>query len=373
MTALFISHSSKDKKWAEQIYKVLTVEGYQSLFLDSHPDDGIHAGADWEQMLYQRLRQSRGMVVLCTANWLASPWCVAEAMMARQQGKPVFMLVSPDVAVDHQIPDFLKKRQYISLADIRRCLPQPGEKDVEQEAHRLLLQGIRKEGLKKHDFSLPERPYPGLDAFQETDAALFFGRDDEIERVIGVLNKRRRNNAEGFIIILGASGCGKSSLVRAGVLPRLMRASGDGGSTGDWVSPPPFMGGKGLDGLAIALALAFKEAGQLRELASVRRRLETAGDLRELAGELLVAGSVQEGSVLLVLDQLEEVFDTADGSDARATLRLLLDASAETGSSIVILATMRSDFLNAFQLFEGAAERYEESPSTPCPDHASAR
>ena len=49
-------------------------------------------------------------------------------------------------------------------------------------------------------------------------------RDDEIDQVIDVLNRRRRNNAQGFILVLGASGCGKSSLVRAGVLPRLRRA-----------------------------------------------------------------------------------------------------------------------------------------------------
>ena len=79
MTTLFISHSSKDKAWAERTHRALSDGGYQCLFLDSHPGDGIHAGADWEQMLYQRLRQSRGVVVLCSANWLASPWCVAEA------------------------------------------------------------------------------------------------------------------------------------------------------------------------------------------------------------------------------------------------------------------------------------------------------
>ena len=71
MTTLFISYSSKEKGWAEEVRQALRDQGYQSLFLDSHPDDGIHAGAKWEQTLWQRLRQSRGVVVLCTANWLA--------------------------------------------------------------------------------------------------------------------------------------------------------------------------------------------------------------------------------------------------------------------------------------------------------------
>src|SRR5512132_927027 len=126
MTTLFISHSSKDKAWASEVHETLRSQGYDKLFLDSHPDDGIHAGAKWEQDLWQHLRQSGAVVVLCTANWIASPWCVAEAMIARERGKPVFMLASGDVSdgrqvkgtaeAGPQIPDFLKDTQFISLA-----------------------------------------------------------------------------------------------------------------------------------------------------------------------------------------------------------------------------------------------------------------
>lgn len=356
MTTLFISHSSKDKQWAEQMREALRGQGYQSLFLD----DGIHAGADWEQALYRGLRQCRGVVVLCTAHWLASPWCVAEAIMARERGKRLFLLATPEVtdgrqakgspdgAAAPQLPDFLKDTQFISLADV-----------TEGDACERLWCGLAAEGLKD-DFPLPRRPYPGLEPFQEIDAAVFFGRDEEIERVIGVLNKRRHNNAEGFILILGASGCGKSSLVRAGVLPRLKRSSDEVGAGGRWVIPPPFMAGRGLEGLAHSLARAFEEAAQPRDLAFVRQQLEAASGLCLLASELLFARGVHEGYLVLILDQLEEVFGTLEGSKARAALRLLLEASADAASPVVTLATMRSDFLNAFQLFPGAAERYEK-------------
>jgi hypothetical protein len=361
MTTLFISHSKKDKKWAERVHKVLSDNGYQCLFLDSHPDDGIHAGAYWERTLYQRLRQSRGLIVLCSANWLASPWCVAEAMMSRDRGKRVFLLATADIADDPEvkaaenqpalrIPDFLKDGQFVSLGSVS-----------EEEAYRRLLHGLETEGLKKRNFKLPDCPYPGLEPFQDKDAAIYFGRDDEIDQVLAVLNRRRHNNAHGFVLVLGASGCGKSSLVRAGVVPKLERAS-KGARTG-WVLVPPFMGGRGLDGLALSLAQAFNDAGQQRELSALHDRLSAAGDLRALANELMLAHGAPEGSVLLVIDQLEEVFGTPgtpEASNARAMLGLLLNASAGRRSPVVVLATLRSDFLNEFQLFEGTAESYEK-------------
>lgn len=294
MTTLFISHSSKDKEWAEQIHKALRGQGYQSLFLDSHPDDGIHAGAEWEQTLWQRLRQSRGVVVLCTANWLASPWCVAEAMMARERGKSVFMLVTAEAAHGQRIPDFLKDTQFIPLAGL-----------TVEETYGRLWRGLAEEGLKE-DFAVPERPYPGLEPFEERDAAVFFGRKDEITRVREVLNQRRLNNANGFILVLGASGCGKSSLVRAGVLPRLKRASDKDGSIGRWVIPPPFFGREGLEGLVRSFAHAFDDAGQPDTPSSIRQRLIPApaatGEaecdvraLRELASDLLSARRLPNG------------------------------------------------------------------------------
>ncbi len=367
MTTLFISHSSKDKAWAKRTLQALKGGGYQCVFVDSHPDDGIPAGADWERTLYQKLRQSRGVVVLCSSNWLASPWCVAEAMMARERGKRVFLIAAADVADDRQVkaasdepvqrvPDLLKDVQLVSLGEV-----------LEDEAYRRLLLGLEKEGLSARDFPLPGRPYPGLAAFKEADAAVYFGRNTEIDEIIAILNRRRRNNARGFILVLGASGCGKSSLVRAGVLPRLRRSGGRDGARPAWVIVPPIMGGRGVDGLALSLAHAFERAGRPQAFAALRDRLGTAGGLRALGNEILDAHSAPEGAVLLVLDQLEEVFGTPEGSDPRALLRLLLDVNVDTASPLVVLATMRSDFLNVFQLFEGAAGRYEKVTLDPMP------
>ena len=77
-------------------------------------------------------------------------------------------------------------------------------------------------------------PYPGLLAFDEADAAIYFGRDDDIRRLIERLNARRAQGGAKLVAVLGASGSGKSSLLRAGVLPRLKR------DKRNWIVLPPF-------------------------------------------------------------------------------------------------------------------------------------
>jgi len=79
MTTIFIGHSSKDKAWAEEVREALRDGGYQSLFLDFHPDDGIHVGAKWEAARAEQRRRalkflmrfSRQLVTLiaCHLRW----------------------------------------------------------------------------------------------------------------------------------------------------------------------------------------------------------------------------------------------------------------------------------------------------------------
>ena len=70
----------------------------------------------------------------------------------------------------------------------------------------------------------PKRPpFPGIHAFEAEDAAIYFGRDDETRAVIERLDARRTQGGARFLVIIGASGSGKSSLLKAGVLPQLSR------------------------------------------------------------------------------------------------------------------------------------------------------
>ena len=66
-----------------------------------------------------------------------------------------------------------------------------------------------------------EPPFKGLHYFDQNDAAIFFGREREIGDAKELLEQARRYGETGLLLVLGASGSGKSSLVRAGLVPRL--------------------------------------------------------------------------------------------------------------------------------------------------------
>ena len=81
-------------------------------------------------------------------------------------------------------------------------------------------------GLSGGDDFAPDRdrsPYPGLAYFEERDASVFFGRSPEVAAALQALQRFDTIGDGGFLLIAGASGSGKSSLLRAGLLPRLKK------------------------------------------------------------------------------------------------------------------------------------------------------
>ena len=98
------------------------------------------------------------------------------------------------------------------------------------EAFARLSAGLLAAGVDpadEFDWDGTRPPYPGLLAFQEEDAAVFFGRDEEIALGLDLLNRISRHGVSGWALVLGASGSGKSSLVRAGLVhvgDRIQRA-----------------------------------------------------------------------------------------------------------------------------------------------------
>jgi ATP/maltotriose-dependent transcriptional regulator MalT len=148
------------------------------------------------------------------------------------------------------------------------------------------------------DQARPPCPYRGLSAFRERDAALFFGREETSDQLLGELT------GHPLVAVAGPSGSGKSSLVFAGVVPRLRQRQ-------DWVVVPmrPAQATSPFTALAAALQPVLEpgmsETRRLQELASLEAVL-AEGRLRRVVDRALARTG--GGQLLLVIDQFEELY-----------------------------------------------------------------
>jgi WD40 repeat protein len=332
MSALFISHSSADNAPADELKALLSAHGHRSVFLDFDPEVGIAAGRHWEQELYAQLRACQAVVVLCSARSMASAWCLAEITHARALGKPILPLKVDDCSVwsllnELQVIDFTRDR----------------EQGLQRLLHGLAAHGLDARNLFDWDASRP--PYPGLLAFQKADAAVYFGRAAAVQATLETLDRLRRLGGPRLVLVLGASGSGKSSLVRAGVLPRIER------DAGSWVVAPPFRPlSRPLDSMALALAGTPGAADWKAVRAALATEPVGAPPWRDLVNELRRRAG-PEASVLVTVDQFEEALDGGPnaGDEKTAFLRLLRSIADERDGALFVIATLRSDFLGAFQ------------------------
>ena len=187
--------------------------------------------------------------------------------------------------------------------------------------------------IPTEDFQ-PKNPYKGLRAFQSADNQDFFGR----EKVTAKLVKRLEEVHEfgRFLAVIGPSGSGKSSLVKAGLIPALWRGELPGSEK--WFIMEMLPGAHPLDELEIALTrVAANPSGSLKEQLARDRR----GLIR--AAQLILPNDGSE--LVLVIDQFEEVFTLLQDEAARAHfLDLLYTAVTEPRSRIRIIITLRADF-----------------------------
>jgi formylglycine-generating enzyme required for sulfatase activity len=190
-------------------------------------------------------------------------------------------------------------------------------------------------------------PFPGLSCFERKHAPVFFGQDQTLRQAQAKVEALTAS-ASRLLLILGASGCGKSSLLRAGLLPWLA-----GAEPGRWIVLDPFRPGRNpFRWLAVALQNAVPAAGQTAPRESVR----TATEILERLEELRVHTGQQDAKVVIAIDQFEELLGRGDGrEDATPTeadhfLATLAELLKLEGSRVLILATLRSDFLGSLQL-----------------------
>ena len=178
-----------------------------------------------------------------------------------------------------------------------------------------------------------ECPYRGLEAFDEEHADLFFGREAAVQRLLEQLKSCR------FVAVIAPSGSGKSSLVRAGLLPALRQKAMTG--IPDWVVCKLTPGPAPLNALGTELLQLPERGGLQRTVARMAR------DSRALhqSVALALARHAPSSRLVCVVDQFEEIFTQCSDEDQRSQFvaNLLYAASAPLGQTVVVL-TMRADF-----------------------------
>ena len=369
MSLLFISHSSKDNFEAIALRDWLASEGWDNVFLDLDPERGIAAGERWERALHQAANRCQAVVFLVSGNWLASGWCVKEYQLARGLNKKLFAaLIDPEKTIGSLPEELTGVWQIVDLVhgqDLQLFPTKaPGSYEERHIAYSQaglarLKHGLVKAGLDARFFAWPPEnepdraPYRGLKPLEAKDAGVYFGRDAPIVEAIDRLRGLRAGAPPRLFVILGASGAGKSSFLRAGLLPRLER------DDAQFIPLPAVRPARAALSGEAGLVNAFAEIMPSHARAELRAATQAgAAKLQPLLAELVegsvarrVAGDETERSptIVMAVDQAEELFRAEGREESDALLALLAGLAAGDDPAVTVVFAIRSDSYDALQ------------------------
>jgi len=367
MSRIFLSHSSKDDFAAVGVRDWLDENGWHEVFLDLDPVAGIHAGERWERALHEQAARCEAVLFLVSRNWLESEWCRREYELAQKLNKRVFVVLIDNLAIG-DLPVYLRATQAVSLAagedhQVRRVtLPATHEErhiSFSSEGLERLKYGLTQAGLDPRFFAWPpanepgRSPYRGLEPLEAADAGIFFGREAPVIEALDALRGLRDGACPRLFVIIGASGAGKSSFLRAGLLPRLARD--DRTFLPLSAVRPERAAITGANGLIAALAGACAQwhmsatRAQLRDAA-----MRGAADLRPYLRELVSRAqrpsmAPKPPTLVLPVDQAEELFRGEGAKESDAFLALLRDLLLTDDPAIIALFAIRSDSYDALE------------------------
>jgi WD40 repeat protein/class 3 adenylate cyclase len=193
--------------------------------------------------------------------------------------------------------------------------------------------------------AMAPNPYKGLRAFEEGDAQDFFGREELVDDLVKRLGHTR------FLAVVGPSGSGKSSVVRAGLIPAIRRGAIPGSE--GWHIADMFPGAHPLDGLESALLRASPDPPS-----SVMDQLER--DEQGLHRAVLRLLPSDGSELVLVIDQFEELFTLVEDEAARTHFLGSIEAAAtDPRSRLRVVVTLRADFYDRPLLYRGFAELFK--------------
>jgi WD40 repeat protein len=334
---VFLSHSSPDKPAVEEVARRLEDEAKLKPWLDKW---NLVPGEPWQEALEQALDSSRTCAVFIGLGGIR-PWENEEMRSALQThaSKPDYRVIPvllPGATLPErgELPRFLSRLTWV---DFRGT---DGLDDA--EAFRRLVAGIRGIGPGRVDAAttIPviECPYRGLEVFDEAHARFFFGREAITQHLLEALRPTR------FLAVLGASGSGKSSLVRAGLLPKLK--GGALAESARWTYLAFKPGAHPLQELALSMTRAGSPEDPLGNSLQLLRSLESDERSLHLHVRGALLGQPGEMRLFILVDQFEESFTLCQNETERMQLiNNLRYAATVSGGQTLIVITMRADFL----------------------------
>ncbi|MGQ8366435.1 TIR domain-containing protein [Glaciecola sp. 1036] len=380
MSKIFISHSSANNFEALAVQEWLLKQGWDELFLDLDPKRGIAAGERWERSLHEAANRCDAVLFCVTQQWLDSDWCRKEYRLARRLNKQLFGLLIEDLDIASLPEELTSTWQLVELAtgtdhEIHRVVhPYTSEERHVHFSKQGLIRlhsGLVKAGLDPKFFEWPPAtdpfrpPYRGLLPMESCDAGIFFGREAPTIELLARLRGLKELPPPRFMVILGASGAGKSSFLRAGIMPRLSRDERH-------FVPLPIIRPEsaaitGESGLANTLLKCFTESQISTNRAALRDLVLKAGEseshfallmslLQDYYSEKTKAvalfDSAQKPAMILSIDQAEELFMGEGEVEAEQLLVLLKRLAEQNELPIIVLFTIRSDSYETLQAYK---------------------
>jgi hypothetical protein len=348
---VFISYNRADLAHAN-VLRVWLASQQMKPFLDTVQ---LESGKMWLPELERQIETGVAAVAVLVGphglgNTQQYEYSLALTRQAREPDFPVIPVILPGTE-PHQLP-----RGFLSLqtwADFR------GAHDLRAAPAELqrLLAAIRRERPDGDGVHSTICPYKGLEAFAEEDCGLFFGREAEAEALHQTVVSHR------LAAVIGRSGSGKSSLARAGLLPRLRRRGAAGWDT-IWDTVVIRPGSDPLLALASALSVAPAQEDSQDRFFRLQRQAESwrqphpglpAGPLAHYLRHHLDQARPVVTRLLILVDQAEELFsrpwhlpDAASvkqfEADAARFIALLQGAVTAGVASLVL--TIRSDYFD---------------------------
>jgi hypothetical protein len=334
---VFLSYSQADREFAARLRSDLQTQGID-VWIDK---EGIQPGTpDWEQALQTAIRSAYAVLFIASPHARSSRYIKDELRLAEIYRRSVYPIWVSGTHWMDAVPIGWGGTQYIDAREARYQAAVPE------------IVGVLRRSFSKTTATLPKvpdlnfeprNPYKGLRAFTSEDVQDFFGREALIDELAKTLEafltaEKTSNQHVRVLAVVGPSGSGKSSIVLAGLLPRLQQGMLPGSE--GWIYLDPIKpGSHPFETLTLALAEKLPN----RSLKGLREDLENDAT-RGL--HLFTALAKQQGKkVVLFVDQFEELFtQTTEEQERRQFIDLLVIATTEPRSPVIVILTFRADF-----------------------------